>query len=200
MVNTNLIPSSKNAFKTAVVSEFKPEYHIRRARDRPRRQKEVSSVSKTSSDLCNIVLTIPAISERIPWETFCARLKYGVCLWVLETVSTIFGDAAKTSLSVDCAFGVSMFRKRMKELRALVAPFLWQLITWRSAVRRTILSAILISDIMRSSSAIRPGVAIEAQGQEACCQNLWPLRHYQVSRRPKSIAVTWKTRWSFPYH
>lgn len=103
MVNTNQIPTSWDAFKAAVVSEFVSEDHVRRARDRLRRLKQVSSVSKYLSEFRNIVMTIPDILDGEKWDKFCTGLKYDVRLEVLKTAVTTFDDAAKIALRVDRA-------------------------------------------------------------------------------------------------
>ena len=103
MGNTNQIPTNWDTFKAAVVSDFIPEYHIRRARDRLRGLKHISSSSKYLYDFHNIVLTISDISDGEKWNKFCIGLKYDVPLEVRKTAVATFDDAAMIALRVDSA-------------------------------------------------------------------------------------------------
>lgn len=103
VVQANLAPTTWDTFKAAVVSEFVPEDHVRRARDKLRKMRQTTSVSKYLSDFRNVVLTIPGITDGEKWDKFCAGLKYEVRLEVMKSAVTDFDEAAKVALRVDSA-------------------------------------------------------------------------------------------------
>lgn len=103
MVYTSEFQSSTgnlNAFKAALVREFVPSDHVRRARDKLRKLKQVKSVASYLEDFRNIMLTIPGVPDD---EKFVSGLKKDVCIEVLKSTATVFDQAAQIALRVDGA-------------------------------------------------------------------------------------------------
>jgi len=103
LVQVGQVPTTWVAFKEAVIREFVPEDHVRRARDKLRRLTQTTSVSKYLADFRNVVLTVPDITDSEKWDKFCAGLKYEVRLEVMKSAVTSFEDAARIALRVDSA-------------------------------------------------------------------------------------------------
>lgn len=98
LVQANQVPLTWDTFRTAMVGEFVPEDHVRRARDRLRKLKQSFSVSKYLSEFRNVIITIPDMSEGEKWDKFCSGLKHEVRIEVIESAATTFEDAAKIAL------------------------------------------------------------------------------------------------------
>jgi len=103
VVQTALLPNTWEDFKKAVIAEFVPEDHVRRARDKLRKLKQVTSVSKYISEFRNIVLTIPDVTDGEKWDKFCAGLKTEIRIEVMKSTASTFEEAAKIALRVDSA-------------------------------------------------------------------------------------------------
>ena len=103
LVQSGQTPTTWNEFKAAMVEEFVPEHHVRRARERLRKLKQTHSVSKYLSDFRNMVLTIPDITEEEKFVKFCSELRYEVRLEVIKSTATTFNEAARIALRVDSA-------------------------------------------------------------------------------------------------
>ena len=102
MVQAGQTPESWDQFKAAMIKEF-PEDHVRRAQDRLRKLKQISSVFRYLSEFRNIVLTISDVTDGKKWEKFCTGLKYEVRLEVMKAITTSFDEAAQIALRVDSA-------------------------------------------------------------------------------------------------
>lgn len=103
LVQANTVPTTWTQFKDKIISEFVPDDHVRRSRDRLRKLKQNSSVSKYLSDFRNICLTVPGMTDGEMWDRFCTGLKYDVRLEVMKSSVTTFEEAAKIALRVDSA-------------------------------------------------------------------------------------------------
>ena len=103
MVQAGQTPESWDQFKAAMIKEFVPEDHVRRAQDRLRKLKQISSVFRYLSEFRNIVLTISDVTDGKKWEKFCTGLKYEVRLEVMKAITTSFDEAAQIALRVDSA-------------------------------------------------------------------------------------------------
>ena len=90
-------------FGRMLKEEFIPEDHVRRSRDRLRRLKQVSSVSKYLSDFRNVIVTIPDITEKEKLDKFMEGLKFNVKVEVLKSSANSFEEAAQVTLRVDSA-------------------------------------------------------------------------------------------------
>lgn len=97
------MPTTWDLFKAVVVKEFVPDDHVRRARDKLRKLKQTSSVSKYLSEFRNVVLTVPDVTDGEKWDKFCAGLKYEIRLEVMQSSVTNFEEAAQIALRVDSA-------------------------------------------------------------------------------------------------
>ena len=103
IVQANEVPTTWIDFKKAIVTEFVPEDHVRRSRERLRKLKQTTSVAKYLSDFRNIVLTVPDISKGEKWDKFCSGLKFEIRLEVMKSSGATFQDASKVALRVDSA-------------------------------------------------------------------------------------------------
>lgn len=103
LVQDNRTPSTWQEFKQALLNEFLPEDHVRRARDRLRATKQKGSVSKYISEYRNVILAVPDISEGEKFERFVDGLKSNIRLEVMKSTVTTFEEAAKISLRIDSA-------------------------------------------------------------------------------------------------
>lgn len=74
-VRRNTIPQTWALFKQCIRAEFVPDDHIRRARDRLRKLKQTTSVSKFLSEFRNVTLTIPDMADGEEWDKFCFGMK-----------------------------------------------------------------------------------------------------------------------------
>lgn len=96
-------PSTWTEFRTLVLNEFVPVDHNRRARDKLRRLKQNSSVSKYLSEFRNCILTVNDMSDGERFDRFVQGLKNEVKLEVLKSQASNFEDAAKIALRIDSA-------------------------------------------------------------------------------------------------
>lgn len=86
-----------------VMTEFVPEDHVRRARDRLRRLKQTTSVPKYISEFRNCIITINDMSAGERFDRFLQGLKPDVHLGVLKTQASEFEEVARIALLVDSA-------------------------------------------------------------------------------------------------
>lgn len=103
MGETNSAPTGWIEFKAAIVKEFVPEDHVRRARDTLRKLKQTGTAANYLSKIPNIGLTVPVITNNEKWDEFCSGLKYEVRLEVMTCAVSFFDEAAKVALRVDSA-------------------------------------------------------------------------------------------------
>lgn len=94
------------------MEELVPSDHIRRARDKLRRLKKTSSVSKYIGEFRNCILTIDDMSDGEKFDRFVQGLKQDVKLEVLKTQAICFEDATKIALRVDSALWSSSSSSR----------------------------------------------------------------------------------------
>lgn len=63
LVQNNAAPTTLKGFKQSLLDELLPEDHVRRARDRLKMAKQLSSVPKYISEFLNNILTVPELTE-----------------------------------------------------------------------------------------------------------------------------------------
>ena len=80
-----MVPMTWEDFKKKVGAEFIPSDHVRRARDKLRRLKHTSSISKYLAEFRNIILTIPDVTDDEKLDRFCSGLKYEIRVEVLKS-------------------------------------------------------------------------------------------------------------------
>lgn len=107
MVQANIAPSSWNAFKEALRTEFIPSDHVRRARDRLRRLRQTHSVSKYLSLFRNVALTITDMNAGEKLDKFVDGLKQEIRIEVMKSSVSTFEEAAQVALRVDSAIYAS---------------------------------------------------------------------------------------------
>lgn len=103
IVQSGRTPSSWEQFRMLVLNEFVPADHVRRARDKLRRLRQTSSVSKYLADFRNCILMIDDMSEGERFDRFVQGLKHEVRLEILKTQVSEFEEAARIALRVDSA-------------------------------------------------------------------------------------------------
>lgn len=103
LVQNATTPSTWQEFKQALMAEFLPEDHIRRARDRLRRVKQKGSASEYIAEFRNIILAVPDISEGEKFDRFIEGLKPNIKVEVMKSTVTTFEEATKMALRVDSA-------------------------------------------------------------------------------------------------
>ena len=102
-VQSNTVPATWAEFKGTISQEFVPADHVRRSREKFRRLKQTSSVSKYLSDFHNIVFTIPDVNEGERLDKFVDGLNHQIRLEVMKSTVNTFEDASKIALRVDSA-------------------------------------------------------------------------------------------------
>lgn len=103
LVLGNKVPQCWEDFKKAIQSEFVPQDHVRRARDRLRKLHQTTNVSKYISEFRNLILTIPDITEGEKFDKFLSGLKYEVRVEVMKSTVATFERAAHIAIRVDSA-------------------------------------------------------------------------------------------------
>ena len=103
MVNSSSALKTWVEFCTKIRTEFIPVDYVRRTRDRLRRLKQKTSVSKYLSDFRNIILTLPEVTEGEQFDKFINGLKSEVRLEVLKSTASTIEEAAHIALRVDSA-------------------------------------------------------------------------------------------------
>lgn len=102
-VRANQAPITWDGFKNALVAEFVPTDHIRRARDKLRRLKQTKSVSHYLSEFRNILLTMADVTAGEKFDKFVAGLKREIRIEVMKSTVANFEEAAQIALRVDGA-------------------------------------------------------------------------------------------------
>ena len=110
-VKANCAPSTWDTFKAALRKEFIPEDHVRRARDKFRRLRQLSSVAQYLAEFRNLCLVIPDFHQSEKLDKFISGLKYSVRVEVLKSNLETFEDAAKVALRVDSVLWNSGHRR-----------------------------------------------------------------------------------------
>jgi hypothetical protein len=87
-----------------VRSEFIPQDHMRRSRDRLRKLRQRTSVASYISEFRNIALTISGITDDEQFDRFCEGLKPEIKLEVLKSNAASFEEAVRIALNVDSAY------------------------------------------------------------------------------------------------
>lgn len=103
VIQAGRTPTTWEEFRSMILSEFVPEDHVRRARDRLRRLKQTSSVSKYIAEFRNCVLMINDVSAGERFDRFVQGLKKEVRLEVLKSQASEFEEATRIALRVDSA-------------------------------------------------------------------------------------------------
>ena len=70
-----------------MIAEFVPSDHVRLARDKLRRLRQTSAVSKYLAEFRNLALTNPDMTDGEKLDKFCVGLKYEVRVEVLKLLS-----------------------------------------------------------------------------------------------------------------
>lgn len=122
----------------AIIREFISEDHIRRARYRPRRIKQVASVSKYIADFHNIVLTIRDLMGEEAFDRFTDRLKDDSRWEDMKLQAGSFEDATWMALRIDGSIrrdrsssgkmtekGISSFHFRPSHLSSASEPIIF---------------------------------------------------------------------------
>ena len=122
-VQCNQVPDTWEEFEIALRTEFIPQDRLRRARDKLRKLTQRTAVSAYLTEVQNIVLSIPGITENEKLDRFCSGLKPQVKLEVVKSNPTSFDQAAQVALSVDSAFfGAGMFNSWGGQSRNFSTP------------------------------------------------------------------------------
>jgi hypothetical protein len=95
LVQAGQVPTSWEAFMRKVRSDFIPQDHIRRSRDRLRKLRQRTSLISYISEFRNIALTISGITEDEQFDRFCEGLKPEIKLEVLKSNAASFEAAAR---------------------------------------------------------------------------------------------------------
>lgn len=103
LVNLQSTPTTWDSFKEALLAEFIPVDHTRRARDKLRKLKQTSSVERYLSEYRNITLMINDMSEGEKVDRFVDGLKYKVRVELLKLNCSSFEECARVALNVDSA-------------------------------------------------------------------------------------------------
>lgn len=103
LVQANSVPTTWQEFSTALKHEFVSADHVRRARDKLCKLKQVRSVSTYVTDFRNVILTIPDITPREKFDKFTDGLKNDIRVEVLKSNASNFEEAAQIALRVDGA-------------------------------------------------------------------------------------------------
>lgn len=103
LVSSATTPTTWESFKAALMNEFIPRDHDRRARDKLRTLKQTTSVEKYLAEYRNITLMIGDMNDGEKVDRFVDGLKYQVRVEVLKTNCGTFEDCARVALNVDSA-------------------------------------------------------------------------------------------------
>ena len=205
------VSGKREDFKKAVVTEFVPEGHIRRARDCLRKPKQAKSISTYLSEFQNFILNVPDITDGEKREKFCAGLKPEIRLEVMKTTITGFQEASKIALRVDWPYGVHNtthmpmvqprhhFQVLVRQLVRLVCIHLWNSETSRVMLpgsgNRNVRRGIAITNVLFAIRWVAARGSISLVGR-SMPTTLMSSPMWLVSF-PWSTRVTRKTRWSF---
>lgn len=80
IVQASQVLTTWSDFRKKVVTEFVPSGHIRRSRDKLRRLKHTTSVSKYLAEFRNLILTIPNMSDEERQDRVYSGLKYDIMM------------------------------------------------------------------------------------------------------------------------
>ena len=100
-VQNGNIPTTWRDFTAWIRAEFVPSDHLHQARDKLRKLKQITSVSRYLDEFRNIVLTIPNMSDGEQLDRFVNGLKMETKIEVLKSSATTLSEAAKTALRID---------------------------------------------------------------------------------------------------
>lgn len=126
LVQSNNKPNNWENFEQEITCEFIPEGHRKRVRQKPRRCKQVGSVSNYIGEFRNIVLAVQNIEKGQLFDRFFDGLKPTVHMEVMKSTVERFEDAAKTALRVDSS--VWHNRSPVQESTSTgLAPIRWSL-------------------------------------------------------------------------
>lgn len=103
LFSAGIIPATWNEFKAAVIREFVPSDHSKRARDRLRKLRQTKSVSRYLSDFRNIILAISGMTDEEKMDRFIEGLKHSIRIEVLKAQVDTFEDCARVALNIDSA-------------------------------------------------------------------------------------------------
>ena len=101
LVQSNAMPTTWEDFKATLSREFVPEDHVRRAREKLRRLRQIGSVSKYLGDFRNLTLVISDMSGGEKMDRFVEGLKREIQVEVLKSTARDFEEAARIALRVD---------------------------------------------------------------------------------------------------
>lgn len=90
-------------FKNAVIREFVPSDHAKRARDKLRKLKQTRTVVRYLSDFRNIILTIPGMQEDEKVDRIIEGLKFNIRVEVLKAQADTLDECARVALNIDSA-------------------------------------------------------------------------------------------------
>jgi Retrotransposon gag protein len=127
LVQAAHVPTSWDAFMGKVRSEFIPQDHIRRSRDKLRKLRQRSSVASYVSEFRNIALTISGITDDEQFDRFCEGLKPKIKLKVLRSNAASFEEAVRGALNVDSAYDGMRLSTRSRHMKAVKVQHRWKL-------------------------------------------------------------------------
>jgi hypothetical protein len=122
LVQAGQVPTSWEAFMGKVRSEFIPQDHIRRSRDRLRKLRQRTSLVSYISEFRNIALTISGITEDEQFDRFCEGLKPEIKLEVQKSNAASFEAAARIALNVDSAYYGMQLNSSVKTYESSEGP------------------------------------------------------------------------------
>lgn len=102
-MNSSSTPNSGEGFKSLITAELIPADHVRRARDKLRKLKQVVSVEKYLSDFRNIIFMRTDMNKGERLDKFIEGLKYSVKVKVLKSGCNQFEDFERLALNIDSA-------------------------------------------------------------------------------------------------
>lgn len=103
MRHSKMTSTAWNDFEKGITTEFIPEDHTRRARDRLRKCRQSSSLSKYLNEFRNITISVGDILEGEKFDRFVYGLKPNVRIEVMKSTVNSFHEATKSFLRVDSA-------------------------------------------------------------------------------------------------
>lgn len=103
MVQSNATPDTWDGFKNAIIKEFIPEDHSRRAREWIKRCKQTGSVYKYISAFRNVTLAVHNVREGEKFDRFVDGLKPNIRIEVMKSNVRTIEDASKIAMRIDSA-------------------------------------------------------------------------------------------------